>query len=150
MRAVVQRVSAAKVVVDDQIVGEIGPGLVVLIGAGTGDGDGDAAYLVDKVANLRIFSDAQGKMNLSVLDIGGGVLAISQFTLFGDARKGRRPAFVEAMEPVGAEALYETCVAGLRAAGIAKVATGVFRADMAVTLTNDGPVTIMLDSKRAF
>ncbi len=150
MRAVVQRVTRAAVRVDDRVVGEIGPGLCVLVGAGAGDGPAEVAYLVDKVANLRIFADDQGKMNRSVLDIGGGVLAVSQFTLYGDARKGRRPSFVHALEPVAAEALYEQFVAGLRTAGVAEVATGVFRATMQVSLVNDGPVTILLDSAKTF
>lgn len=150
MRAVVQRVTRASVTVDGGIVGEIGPGLCVLLGAGEGDGAGDVQYMVDKVANLRIFADDQGKMNRSVLDVGGGVLAVSQFTLYGDARKGRRPAFVRALEPEAAAARYEQFVAGLRDAGVGHVATGVFRASMQVSLVNDGPVTILLDSRKEF
>lgn len=150
MRAVVQRVTSASVSVDGQVVGEIGSGLCVLIGAGAGDGAADVQYLVDKVVNLRIFGDEEGKMNRSVLDTGGGVLAVSQFTLYGDARKGRRPSFVSALEPGAAEALYEDFVAGVRAAGVARVATGVFRASMEVALVNSGPVTILLDSSRMF
>ncbi|HLU66887.1 MAG TPA: D-aminoacyl-tRNA deacylase [Kofleriaceae bacterium] len=150
VRAVVQRVSRAQVTVEGQVVGRIGRGLLVLVGAGAGDGEADVQYVIDKVANLRIFPDEQGKMNRSVLDVGGGVLAVSQFTLYGDARKGRRPAFVGALEPGAAEALYDRLVAGLRAAGVAEVATGVFRAHMEVELINDGPVTILLDSTRAF
>jgi D-tyrosyl-tRNA(Tyr) deacylase len=150
MRAVVQRVTRGSVTVAGEAVGAIGRGLVVLIGAGAGDEAADVGYLVDKVANLRIFADAEGKMNRSVLDVGGGVLAISQFTLYGDARKGRRPGFTDAMEPVLAEQRYQEVVAGLRAAGVAEVATGRFRADMAVELVNDGPVTILLDSRKAF
>jgi D-tyrosyl-tRNA(Tyr) deacylase len=150
VRAVVQRVTRAKVVVAERVTGEIERGLMVLLGAGAGDGDGDLDYMIDKVANLRIFADDAGKMNLSVLDVGGGVLAVSQFTLYGDARKGRRPAFTGALEPGAAEALYDRFVAGLRAAGVARVETGVFRADMAVELVNDGPVTILLDSARQF
>jgi len=150
MRAVVQRVSEARVVVDGQVVGEIGRGLCVLIGAGAGDGDDDVAYLVSKLTGLRIFPDADGKMNLSVMDVGGGVLAISQFTLFGDARKGRRPAFTSALEPTQAKVLYERVVAELRAAGVGEVGTGIFGADMKVSLVNDGPVTILLDSKKLF
>jgi D-aminoacyl-tRNA deacylase len=150
MRAVIQRVSRAQVTVDGAVVGAIGPGLCVLVGAGQGDGPEDVRATVDKIANLRIFADDEGKMNRSVLDTGGEVLAVSQFTLYGDARKGRRPAFIDALEPVAAQALYEQVVDGLRAAGIRKVATGVFRASMAVELVNDGPVTILLDSKKLF
>ena len=150
MRAVVQRVSRASVLVDETPVGAIGQGLCVLVGAGREDGDADVRYLVDKVAHLRIFADEAGKMNRSVIDVGGGVLAVSQFTLFGDARKGRRPAFTAAMEPHGAESLYQAFVAGLQSAGIGQVETGVFRANMRVELANDGPVTILLDSARLF
>jgi D-aminoacyl-tRNA deacylase len=150
MRAVVQRCRRASVTVDGAITGAIGPGLVVLLGAGQGDGPSDLAYIVDKIVGLRIFADDAGKMNRSVLDLGGGVLLVSQFTLYGDARKGRRPAFIEAMAPGPAEALYEQAVAAVRAAGVAQVATGVFRADMQVELVNDGPVTILLDSRKQF
>jgi D-aminoacyl-tRNA deacylase len=150
MRAVIQRVTSASVSVDGQVVGEIGSGLCVLVGAGAGDGPADVQYMVDKVVNLRIFADEQDKMNRSVLDSGGGVLAVSQFTLYGDARKGRRPSFVHALEPGRAEALYEEFVAGVRAAGVARVATGVFRASMEVALVNSGPVTILLDSAKMF
>ena len=150
VRAVVQRVARAGVEVEGRRVGGIGPGLLVLLGAGAGDGAADVAYLVDKIANLRIFADDAGKMNRSVLETGGGVLAVSQFTLYGDARKGRRPAFTGALEPIAAEALYLEFVAGLRAAGVAEVATGVFGAMMEVELVNSGPVTILLDSGKAF
>jgi D-tyrosyl-tRNA(Tyr) deacylase len=150
VRAVVQRVSRARVEVEGRQVGAIGAGLLVLLGAGGGDGPADVAYMVDKVANLRIFADDAGKMNRSVLETGGGVLAVSQFTLYGDARKGRRPAFTGALEPGQAEALYEQFVHGLRAAGVADVATGVFGAMMDVELVNSGPVTILLDSGKAF
>jgi D-aminoacyl-tRNA deacylase len=150
MRAVVQRVSRAEVRVDGSVTGAIGRGLCVLVGAGAGDGDEDSRYLVDKVSNLRIFPDEAGKMNRSVLEIGGGVLAVSQFTLYGDARKGRRPAFTGALEPGAAERLYERFVAGLRDAGVAPVATGVFGAMMQVELVNEGPVTILLDSGKSF
>jgi D-tyrosyl-tRNA(Tyr) deacylase len=150
VRAVVQRVTRAGVEVEGRRVGGIGPGLLVLLGAGAGDGAADVAYLVDKIANLRIFADEAGKMNRSVLETGGGVLAVSQFTLYGDARKGRRPAFTGALEPTAAEALYHEFVAGLRAAGVAEVATGVFGAMMEVELVNSGPVTILLDSGKAF
>jgi D-aminoacyl-tRNA deacylase len=150
MRAVVQRVTRAQVTVDGTVVGAIGPGLCVLVGAGAGDAETDVTYLADKLANLRIFPDDAGKMNRSVLEMGGGILVISQFTLYGDARKGRRPAFIDALEPVAAEKLIEDLVAKLHAAGVANVATGVFRADMAVELVNDGPVTILLDSRKQF
>lgn len=150
MRAVVQRVLRAQVTVAGEVVGAIGPGLCVLVGAGQGDGEPDLAYVTDKLVNLRIFADDDGKMNRSVLDTGGGVLLVSQFTLYGDARKGRRPAFVDALEPVAAERLYEQLVARVRAAGVADVATGRFRADMQVELVNDGPVTILLDSRKGF
>ncbi|MEZ4399272.1 MAG: D-aminoacyl-tRNA deacylase [Kofleriaceae bacterium] len=150
MRAVIQRCRQGSVTVDGAVVGEIGHGLVVLLGAGKGDGDDDLAYIVDKLVGLRIFADADGKMNLSVKDVGGGVLLISQFTLYADVRKGRRPAFLDALEPVAAEALYLRAVEAVRAAGVAQVATGVFRADMQVALVNDGPVTILLDSNKQF
>jgi D-aminoacyl-tRNA deacylase len=150
MRAVVQRVTRARVTVAGQAVGAIGPGLCVLVGAAQGDADADAAFLADKITHLRIFSDQAGKMNRSVLEVAGDVLVVSQFTLLGDARKGRRPAFVEALEPVAAERLVGAVVDRLRGAGIARVATGVFRAEMQVELVNDGPVTILLDSRRAF
>lgn len=150
MRAVVQRCRRAQVTVEGQVVGAIERGLVVLLGAGKGDGDGDLAYVVDKVVNLRIFPDDEGKLNRSVLELGGGVLLVSQFTLYGDTRKGRRPAFVDALEPGPAEALYERAVAAVRTAGVTQVATGVFRADMQVELVNDGPVTILVDSRKQF
>jgi D-tyrosyl-tRNA(Tyr) deacylase len=150
VRAVVQRVTRAAVTVAGERVGAIGPGLVALIAAGAGDGAGDVAYLTDKIAILRVFADDAGKMNRSVLEAGGGVLAISQFTLYGDARRGRRPGFTDALEPVQAEALYQDVVAGLRAAGVASVETGRFRTDMQVELVNDGPVTILLDSRKLF
>jgi D-aminoacyl-tRNA deacylase len=150
MRAVVQRVRRAQVTVDGQITGQIDAGLLVLLGAGHGDGEADLRYIVDKVSHLRIFADDAGKMNRSVLDIAGGVLVVSQFTLYGDARTGRRPAFTEALEPVAARALYEQALEALRHAGVARVQAGVFAADMAVELVNDGPVTILLDSRKAF
>jgi len=150
MRAVCQRVTRAKVTVDGRITGEIDTGLLVFLGAGTGDGPADLAYIVDKVANLRVFSDDAGKMNRSVKDVGGGVLVVSQFTLYGDARTGRRPAFTSALEPVAAKALYEQSLAALREAGVARVEAGEFAADIAVELVNDGPVTILLDSRRGF
>jgi D-tyrosyl-tRNA(Tyr) deacylase len=150
MRAVVQRVSRAAVRVDDRVTGEVGRGLMVLLGAGVGDGVGDVDYMIDKVVNLRIFADEAGKMNRSVLEVGGGVLVVSQFTLYGDARRGRRPAFTGALEPGEAEVLYERFVAGMRAAGVGAVATGVFGAMMEVELVNEGPVTILLESGKQF
>lgn len=150
MRAVVQRVSHASVTVEGQRVGEIEAGLLVLLGAGAGDVQSDLEYIVDKLVNLRIFADDAGKMNRSVLDIGGGVLVVSQFTLYGDARKGRRPSFIDALEPGAAKALYEQSLVALRAAGVARVAAGVFAADMKVDLRNDGPVTMLLDSRKQF
>ncbi len=155
MRSVVQRVTRAEVIVDGESVGRIGRGLLALVGAGAGDGETDVRYLVDKLANLRIFPDDDGpdgdqKMNRSVLDVGGGVLVVSQFTLYGDIRKGRRPAFTSALEPGRAADLCDQVVAGLTAAGVAKVATGRFRAHMEVELVNDGPVTILIDSRKQF
>ena len=150
MRAVVQRCRRGSVTVAGEVVGAIDHGLVVLLGAGRGDTETDVAYVVDKLVNLRIFADDEAKMNRSVLDVAGGVLLISQFTLYGDTRKGRRPAFVDALEPGPAEALYERAVAATRAAGVTRVATGVFRADMQVELVNDGPVTILIDSRKQF
>jgi len=132
------------------VTGTIDRGLLVLLGAGAGDGPTDLAYVVDKVVNLRIFPDDAGKMNRSVLDVGGGVLVVSQFTLYGDARQGRRPAFTGALEPVAAKALYEQALDAIRAAGVAQVAAGEFAADMKVELVNDGPVTILLDSRKLF
>jgi len=149
MRAVVQRVRCAQVSVDEQIVGSIEQGLVVLIGVGEGDTPDDAEYIASKVVNLRIFDDQQGKMNLSVADVGGAILAISQFTLHGDARKGRRPSYSNAAAPAAADELYRQTVDLLRQTGI-PVETGVFQAMMQVTLQNDGPVTILLDSQRLF
>lgn len=146
MRAVVQRVTHASVTVDGKIVGEIGPGLLVLLAAGEGDTEADARWLAHKIANLRIFSDAEGKMNLSVQAIGGSALVVSQFTLYGDIRRGFRPSFVRAAPPDVAEALVDVFVEALRAAGIL-VATGLFRAHMQVSLVNDGPVTIILEKE---
>ena len=136
--------------VDGTIVGEIERGLLVLLGAGAGDGASDLGYIVDKIVNLRIFADDAGKMNRSVLDTAGGVLVVSQFTLYGDARQGRRPAFTGALEPVTAKALYLQSLDALRTAGVQRVAAGIFAADMAVSLVNDGPVTILLDSRKLF
>ena len=149
MRAVVQRVTRASVEVDTRIVGQIGPGLAVLIGVGQGDDASDAKYLADKITQLRIFADDEDKMNRSLIDIKGQLLAVSQFTLFGDVRKGRRPSFTSAADPETGNRLYEKFVADVRAAGVT-VATGQFQTDMKVELVNDGPVTIMLDSKKEF
>lgn len=150
MRAVVQRVSRASVTVDTRTAGAIERGLLVLLGAGAGDGPTDLAYIVDKIVNLRIFPDDAGKMNRSVLDIAGAVLVVSQFTLYGDARQGRRPAFTGALEPAAARTLYEQSLVAIRAAGVSHVEAGEFAADMKVELVNDGPVTILLDSRKVF
>ncbi len=149
MRAVVQRVARAEVRVDGRVVGAIGKGLVVLLGVAQGDGEDAARFLADKIAALRIFVDADGKMNLAVAEVGGEVLVVSQFTLLGDVRKGNRPSFTGAAQPPDADALYQRCCALLREKGL-RVATGVFRAHMDVELVNDGPVTILLDSSRLF
>jgi D-aminoacyl-tRNA deacylase len=146
MRSVVQRVLSASVTVEGNKVSEIGPGLLVLLGVGRGDGETDLDWMVKKVANLRIFEDAQGKMNLSVLDGTRQLIAVSQFTLYGDARKGNRPSFIDACEPEEAKRLYEHFCERLRALGLT-VGTGIFGADMKVALVNDGPVTVLLDSK---
>jgi D-tyrosyl-tRNA(Tyr) deacylase len=157
LRLVVQRVIRARVLVEGRVVGEIGRGVVVFIGVGLADTAQDAAYLAEKTANLRIFQDAEGKMNLSLLDLilaGGdgtppGALAISQFTLYGDTRKGRRPGFDQAARPEAAVELYNEYVAALRLLGV-YVQTGVFQAHMTVELSNDGPVTLLLDSSKLF
>lgn len=149
MRAVLQRVSSAAVVVDGAVVGEIGAGLLVLLGVETGDAEADARYLAEKTAGLRIFEDAAGKMNLAVADAGGAVLVVSQFTLAADCRQGRRPGFSRAAPPALANDLYERFVALLRAAGLT-VATGIFQATMQVRLVNEGPVTMLLDSRKVF
>ena len=149
MRAVVQRVTRAKVTVDGKVVGEIGPGLVVLLGIARDDTKLDAAYLAEKIIALRIFDDEEGKMNLSVKDVKGGVLIVSQFTLYGDVRRGLRPSWIDAAAPEVAEPLYEFFVRQVRAAAT-DVATGSFRAMMQVELVNDGPVTILLDSRKVF
>lgn len=149
MRAVLQRVSEARVRVGGEIVGEIAQGLLVLLGVGQGDAAADARFLADKIAGLRIFEDAQGKMNLSVEDVGGSLLVVSQFTLYGDCRQGRRPGFSAAASPELANALYEQFVGMLRSRGLA-VATGVFQAEMTVALVNEGPVTLLLDSRKEF
>ena len=149
MRAVVQRVGRARVLVDGRVAGEIAAGVVVLLGVGRGDTPESAAYLAEKAAHLRIFDDDQGKMNRSLLETGGAALVVSQFTLYGDARGQRRPSFVQAAPPEDANRLYEEFVRILRALGV-RVETGVFQARMAVELTNDGPVTILLDSEKLF
>ena len=149
MRAVVQRVSKACVSVDDSIVGKIGQGLLVFLGVDVDDNEKDAALMAEKIAGLRCFEDADSKFNLSVMDVGGAVLVISQFTLHGDCRKGRRPSFTNAARPETAVPLYEAVVALLRQAGL-QVETGVFGAHMRVDLVNDGPVTLLIDSKRVF
>ena len=149
MRAVVQRVSDASVRIDGQTVGTIQQGLVVLLGVARGDSSRDALYLAEKNYGLRIFEDEHGKMNRSVEDISGSVLVVSQFTLLGDCRKGRRPGFTDAAEPELADMLYEDYVGIMQQRGI-NVATGIFRAEMKVGLINDGPVTILLDSRKQF
>jgi D-aminoacyl-tRNA deacylase len=149
MRAVLQRVSRARVLVEGGATGEIGPGLVVLIAVGRDDVSATAAAMAEKIVNLRIFGDDQGKMNRSVLDTGGAILAISQFTLYGDARGQRRPSFIQAAPPDLGKGLYDEFVLALRALGV-RVETGVFQAHMSLELTNDGPVTILLDSDKTF
>ncbi|MFO0594548.1 MAG: D-aminoacyl-tRNA deacylase [Myxococcaceae bacterium] len=146
MRAVLQRVKEASVTVDGQVVGAIGPGLLVLLGVGKGDGEADLDFMVDKIPQLRIFEDEAGKMNRSLLDGSKQLLAVSQFTLYADTRKGRRPSFLDAMPPEDAKAMYARFCNACRASGLT-VAEGVFAADMKVALVNDGPVTIVLDSK---
>ncbi len=150
MRIVVQRVSRAAVRVEGQTVGDIGPGLLVLLGIGKQDTDADADYIIGKILSLRVFHDDEGKMNRSVTDMGGDVLVVSQFTLYGDVRKGTRPSFSDAMPPAGAEAFYHRFMEKLRGATPLKVAEGRFAAMMDVDLVNDGPVTILLDSQRTF
>ena len=149
MRVVIQRVSEASVTVDRQTVGAIGQGLMVLLGVAQGDTSQEAKALAEKTAGLRIFEDDAGKMNRSVEEIGGSLLVVSQFTLLGDCRKGRRPGFTDAAPPELADQLYEEYVAALRRRGV-NVATGVFRANMQVALVNDGPVTMLLDSRKQF
>lgn len=149
MRAVVQRVTRARVTVDDEIVGEIEQGLVVLLGIAHDDTKDDADYLASKIVSLRIFDDSEGKMNVSLRDIDGGLLVVSQFTLYGDVRRGLRPSWSEAAPPEVAEPLYEYFVESSRKL-IARVARGSFRKMMLVELVNDGPVTIMLDSRKLF
>ena len=149
MRAVVQRVSRAKVTVDDKVIGEIGSGLVVLLGIARDDTKLDAAYLAEKISALRIFDDEEGKMNLALRDVSGGLLIVSQFTLYGDVRRGLRPSWIDAAAPEVAEPLYDFFVRQARSM-ISDVATGSFRAMMQVELVNDGPVTILLDSRKLF
>ena len=149
MRAVVQRVSRAKVTVAGQVSGEIGPGLLVLLGVGKQDSAAIATIMAEKVANLRIFEDEQGKMNLSLLDVKGNALVVSQFTLYGDARGQRRPSFISAGPPELAKRLYEEFSLALRGLGVT-VGTGIFQAMMSVELVNEGPVTILLDSDKTF
>jgi len=147
MRACVQRVTRAKVEVEEQVVGEIALGLVVLLGVGENDSLEDVKYMANKISHLRIFPDDEGKMNRSLFDVHGEVLAISQFTLYADTRKGRRPSFVRAAKPDLGQELYKSFVAALRESGIS-VATGIFQTDMQIELVNDGPVTIMMDSQK--
>jgi len=149
MRAVVQRVSRAQVSINGEITGKIGRGLVVLLGVATTDNEADAEYLANKIAGLRIFEDKDGKMNLSVVEVGGAVLAVSQFTLFGDTRGGRRPSFIAAARPEQARKLYEHFIARIRAIGLV-CETGRFHEMMQVELVNNGPVTILLDSTKLF
>ena len=149
VRAVVQRVSRAGVRVDGSVIGKIERGLCVLVAAGTEDTNEDLSYTVDKIVNLRIFADENGNMNLSVIDVKGALLIVSQFTLYGDCRKGRRPSFIAAMPPEPEEKMYEHFVAAARATGV-PVETGKFRAMMEVELVNDGPVTLLIDSKKGF
>lgn len=149
MRLVIQRVRRARVVVEGQPRGEIGAGMVVLVAVGKSDQPGTASELAEKTAHLRIFSDAEGKMNVSLLESGGAALVVSQFTLYGDTQRGRRPGFDRAAPPPEARRLYEEYVAALRSHGL-RVETGEFQADMQVELVNDGPVTILMDSEKAF
>jgi D-tyrosyl-tRNA(Tyr) deacylase len=153
MRAVVQRVSRAEVRVGGEVVGRIAAGLVVLVAVGRKDTPGAAAVLADKILNLRVLNDEQGKMNRSILETGGGVLCVSQFTLYGDVRRGRRPSYIDAALPAAAEPLYETCIKELRERGSARgifVESGRFQATMELELVNAGPVTILLDTDKAF
>jgi len=147
VRAVIQRVSRASVTLEKRVAGQIGAGLLVLLGVGGLDNPESAAYLAEKIVHLRIFSDEAGKMNLSLLDVGGSALVVSQFTLYGDTRGGRRPSYIQAAPPEEANRLYEEFVRSMRALGVC-VETGVFQAHMQVELVNDGPVTILLDSEK--
>jgi len=147
VRAVIQRVGRASVAVEGRVAGEIGAGVLVLLGVGRTDNPESAAYLAEKIANLRIFSDEAGKMNLSLLDVSGAALVVSQFTLYADTRGGRRPSYIQAAAPEEANRLYEEFVSAMRTLGV-RVETGVFQAHMQVELVNDGPVTILLDSEK--
>ena len=149
MRAVVQRVSAASVTVDGEVVGRIGRGFLVLLGIAADDTDADVIYTAQKIIGLRVFEDDAGKMNLTLADVAGAMLVVSQFTLYGDCRKGRRPSFIEAAPPELAERLYRAFVAEVKGQGI-EVQTGRFQSQMAVSLVNDGPVTLLIDSRKAF
>ncbi len=149
MRAVVQRVSSARVTVDGLLIGEIGSGLLVLLGASCSDVQDDVVYVVRKILGLRIFQNSDGKMDLSVAEVNGAVMVVSQFTLYGDVRKGRRPSFDEAAPPESARPLYDSVIEGIRGSGV-KVATGEFGAMMEVSLVNNGPVTLLLDSAKQF
>jgi D-tyrosyl-tRNA(Tyr) deacylase len=149
MRAVVQRASSARVVVEQATVGEIGLGLLVLVGVGRDDGPADVQYIASKIRDLRVFADDEGKLNRNLAEAGGSVLAVSQFTLYGDCRKGRRPSFDQAAPPDTGRLLFDEVVRVLRESGVT-VATGTFQAHMMVELVNDGPVTILLDSRKAF
>ncbi|HTV02453.1 MAG TPA: D-aminoacyl-tRNA deacylase [Luteitalea sp.] len=149
MRAVVQRVSSASVTVDDEVVGRIDHGFLVLLGVMVDDGDADLGYIVNKVEGLRVFADAEGRMNLDVATVGGSLLVVSQFTIAGDCRGGRRPSWIAAARPEDARAWYERAIEAWRARGLT-VATGIFQADMQVALVNDGPVTLLLDSRKQF
>ena len=146
MKALLQRVSRASVTVDGEVIGEVGAGLMILLGVQEGEGEKEADFLADKTAGLRIFEDEAGKMNRSLLDVGGEALVVSQFTLCADARKGRRPSFIKAMKPPEADRLYRYYTEALRRAGVRRVATGEFGAMMQVEIHNDGPVTILLDT----
>ena len=149
MRLVVQRVLESSVSIDGKIVGQIGHGFLVLCGVEDGDTENDVKYCIDTTVNLRIFEDDAGKMNRSILDVGGEILAVSQFTLHGDVRHGRRPSFIKAARPETAVPMYEAYCEGMRQAGV-HVETGIFQADMKVSLINDGPVTLLVDSRKAF
>ncbi len=150
MRAVIQRVSASSVSVDDRVIGAIGPGITLFVGIKEGDTLQDCEYIINKTVNLRIFEDDDGKMNLSLLDIGGELLVISQFTLYGDCRKGRRPGFSRGGSIEDAQKLYNEFVRMVRETPVKKIATGEFQADMRVSINNDGPVTLLLDSEKMF
>lgn len=150
MRAVVQRVKCAEVRVEDKVIGKIGKGILVLLGVGNDDEQKDLEYLADKIANLRIFDDSEEKMNLSVIDVGGEILVVSQFTIYGDCRKGKRPSYSDAARPEKAQNLYNNFVDYLKSKYDIKIETGVFQAMMDVDFINEGPVTLLLDSKKTF